>query len=126
MAHLEEFVAGLPDGIDTEVGERGARLSGGQRQRLGIARAMFTCPNLLVLDEATSSLDSETELSISQAIYDLKGFTTIVIIAHRLSTVRNADKVVYIDKGKAVAIGSFDEVREAVPDFDHQAKIMGL
>jgi len=126
MAHLEEFIVGLPEGIDTQVGERGARLSGGQRQRLGIARAMFTCPNLLVLDEATSSLDSETELAISRAIHDLKGFTTVVIIAHRLSTVRNADKVVYVDKGKTVAIGSFDEVRKAVPDFDHQAKIMGL
>ena len=125
-AHLEEFITGLPEGIDTEVGERGARLSGGQRQRLGIARAMFTCPNLLVLDEATSSLDSETELAISQAIHDLKGFTTVVIIAHRLSTVRNTDKVVYIDKGKTVATGSFDEVRQAVPDFDYQAKIMGL
>jgi ABC-type multidrug transport system fused ATPase/permease subunit len=126
MAHLDEFVSGLPKGIDTEVGERGSRLSGGQRQRLGIARAMFTCPNLLVLDEATSSLDSETELSISQAIQGLKGFTTVVIIAHRLSTVRNVDRVVYLDKGKTLAIGSFAEVREAVPDFDHQARIMGL
>jgi ABC-type multidrug transport system fused ATPase/permease subunit len=126
IANLDEYVLGLPEGIDTEVGERGARLSGGQRQRLGIARAMFTCPNLLVLDEATSSLDSETEFSISRAIHDLKGFTTVVIIAHRLSTVRNADQVVYLDKGKTVAIGTFEEVRKAVPDFDQQARIMGL
>jgi len=126
IANLDEFVASLPDGIDTQVGERGARISGGQRQRLGIARAMFTCPHLLVLDEATSSLDGETEASISEAINAMRGSTTVVIIAHRLSTVRNADKVVYLSDGKVLATGSFEEVRKAVPDFDHQAKIMGL
>ena len=126
VAHLDEFVASLPDGIYTEVGERGARISGGQRQRLGIARAMFTRPHLLVLDEATSSLDGETEASISDAIHALRGSTTVVIIAHRLSTVRNADKVVYLSNGKVLATGTFEEVRKAVPDFDHQAKIMGL
>jgi len=126
VAHLDEFVASLPDGIDTQVGERGARISGGQRQRLGIARAMFTRPHLLVLDEATSSLDGETEASISEAIHALRGSTTVVIIAHRLSTVRNADQVVYLSDGKVLATGTFEEVRKAVPDFDHQAKIMGL
>jgi ABC-type multidrug transport system fused ATPase/permease subunit len=126
VAHLDEFVASLPEGIDTQVGERGARISGGQRQRLGIARAMFTRPHLLVLDEATSSLDGETEASISEAIHSLRGSTTVVIIAHRLSTVRNADKVVYLSKGKVLATGTFEEVRQAVPDFDQQAKIMGL
>ena len=126
IANLEEFVASLPDGIDTQVGERGARISGGQRQRLGIARAMFTRPHLLVLDEATSSLDGETEASISEAIDAMRGSTTVVIIAHRLSTVRNADKVVYLSDGKVLATGSFEEVRKAVSDFDHQAKIMGL
>ena len=126
VAHLDEFVASLPDGIDTQVGERGAKISGGQRQRLGIARAMFTCPHLLVLDEATSSLDGETEASISDAIHSLRGSTTVVIIAHRLSTVRNADKVVYLSNGNVLATGTFEEVRKAVPDFDQQAKIMGL
>lgn len=126
IANLDEFVASLPDGIDTQVGERGARISGGQRQRLGIARAMFTRPHLLVLDEATSSLDGETEASISDSIDAMRGATTVVIIAHRLSTVRNADKVVYLSDGKVLATGSFEEVRKAVPDFDHQAKIMGL
>ena len=126
VAHLDAFVEGLPDGIDTEVGERGARISGGQRQRLGIARAMFTRPHLLVLDEATSSLDGETEASISDAIHALRGLTTVVIIAHRLSTVRNADKVVYLSNGNVLATGTFEEVRKAVPDFDYQAKIMGL
>lgn len=126
VAHLDEFVSELPDGIDTQVGERGARISGGQRQRLGIARAMFTRPHLLVLDEATSSLDGETEASISDAIHALRGSTTVVIIAHRLSTVRNADRVVYLSNGRVLATGTFEEVRKAVPDFDHQAKIMGL
>jgi len=126
VAHLDEFVASLPDGIDTQVGERGARISGGQRQRLGIARAMFTRPHLLILDEATSSLDGETEASISDAIHALRGSTTVVIIAHRLSTVRNADKVVYLSNGNVLATGTFEEVRKVVPDFDHQAKIMGL
>ena len=126
VAHLDQFVASLPLGIDTQVGERGAKISGGQRQRIGIARAMFTRPQLLVLDEATSSLDGETEASISQAINSLRGSTTVVMIAHRLSTVRNADIVVYLSEGKVVSMGSFDEVRQSVPDFDRQALLMGL
>jgi ABC-type multidrug transport system fused ATPase/permease subunit len=87
---------------------------------------MFTRPYLLVLDEATSALDGETEADISEAIRALKGTTTVVMIAHRLSTVRNADIIVYMDKGMILANGSFDEVRTAVPDFDRQAKLMGL
>jgi len=126
IAHLHKFVAGLPQGMDTQVGERGAKISGGQRQRLGIARAMFTRPGLLVLDEATSSLDAETEESISKAIRSLHGSTTVVMIAHRLSTVRNADLVVYMNDGKIVAKGIFEEVRKIVPEFDKQARLMGL
>jgi ABC-type multidrug transport system fused ATPase/permease subunit len=126
VAHLDRFVLDLREGMNTQVGERGATISGGQRQRLGIARAMFTRPHLLVLDEATSSLDGETEASISDAIHSLRGSTTVVIIAHRLSTVRNVDKVVYLSQGKVIATGTFEEVRQAVPDFDRQAKIMGL
>jgi ABC-type multidrug transport system fused ATPase/permease subunit len=126
VAQLEDFIASLPEGADTQVGERGTKISGGQRQRLGIARAMFTHPSLLVLDEATSSLDGETEVGISEAIRALKGSTTVVMIAHRLSTVRDADVVVYLDKGRILATGTFEEVRTAVPDFDRQAKLMGL
>lgn len=126
IAHLEEFAASLPNGIDTKVGERGSSMSGGQRQRLGIARAMFTQPRLLILDEATSALDGETEANVSTSISDLKGSTTVVMIAHRLSTVRSADLVVYMSSGKVIATGSFDEVRNIVPDFDRQAKLMGL
>jgi ABC-type bacteriocin/lantibiotic exporter with double-glycine peptidase domain len=126
LAHLDEFVLGLPGGIDAKVGEKGAQLSGGQRQRLGIARALFTNSTLLVLDEATSALDAETEASVSDAIGALKGETTVVMIAHRLSTVRKADIVYYLADGKLVASGTFEEVRANVPNFDEQAKLMGL
>lgn len=126
LAQLSELIATYPTGIDTQVGERGAKISGGQRQRLGIARAMFTKPRLLVLDEATSALDGETEANISDAISALKGTVTVVMIAHRLSTVRHADLVVYLDSGRIVAQGSFEEVRNMVPDFDRQAELMGL
>lgn len=126
IASLAEFVATLPEGLDTNLGERGAKISGGQRQRIGIARALFTKPKLLVLDEATSALDGGTEESISADIQKLKGSTTVVLIAHRLSTVRDADLVLYMDKGEIVARGTFEEVRNAVPDFDRQAKLMGL
>ena len=126
VAHLDHFVSELPSGIDTPVGERGTQISGGQRQRLGIARAMFTRPHLLVLDEATSSLDGETEAEISAAIHALRGSTTVVMIAHRLSTARNADIVVYLADGRVIATGSFTEVRNAVPDFDRQVKLMGI
>ena len=87
---------------------------------------MFTNPKLLVLDEATSSLDAETEASVSAAIQTLRGGTTILMIAHRLATVRSADLVIYISDGQILAQGSFGEVREAVPDFDKQAKLLGL
>jgi ABC-type multidrug transport system fused ATPase/permease subunit len=125
-AQMEDYVKSLPLRLETQVGERGTRMSGGQRQRLGIARALFTRPKLLVLDEATSALDGETESAISQAIQDLRGNVTVIMIAHRLSTVRNADSVIYMDKGKVVSVGTFEEVRTSVPDFDRQAKLMGL
>ncbi len=126
LAHLDHFVSSLPKGIDSPVGENGAQLSGGQRQRLGIARAVFTKPLLLVLDEATSALDAETEAAVAEAISALKGETTIVMIAHRLSSVQNADLVFYLNDGKLLASGTFDEVRVLVPSFDDQAKLMGL
>ena len=126
IAQLTEFVESLPFGLDTPVGERGTKISGGQRQRLGIARAMFTKPKLLVLDEATSSLDGQTEADISHSIQKLQGSVTVVLIAHRLSTVRNVNQVIYMAGGEIVARGNFEEVRAAVPDFDRQAQLMGL
>jgi ABC-type multidrug transport system fused ATPase/permease subunit len=126
IANLDGFVGDLPSGLETQVGEHGTRLSGGQRQRLGIARAMFTNPKLLVLDEATSALDSESEASVSESIHALRGSTTVVLIAHRLSTVRNSDLVIYLSEGRVEAKGTFEEVRIAVPDFDLQARLLGL
>jgi ABC-type multidrug transport system fused ATPase/permease subunit len=125
-AHLSDFIEDSGQGLDLQIGERGLRLSGGQRQRLGIARALFTRPKLLVLDEATSALDAETEHTIAQMIRELDGEVTTVIIAHRLSTVREADVLVYLDKGRKLAAGTFDEVSAAVPAFHRQASMMGI
>ena len=126
ISQLQTYLDNLPEKENSKVGDRGAGMSGGQRQRLGIARALFTKPKLLVLDEATSALDGETEVNVSAAIRTLKGEVTVVLIAHRLSTVRDADQVVYLEDGKILATGTFDEVRAAVPNFDRQASLMGL
>jgi ABC-type multidrug transport system fused ATPase/permease subunit len=126
IAQLKDFVSELELGLDTPTGDRGTKMSGGQRQRIGIARAMFTKPSLLVLDEATSSLDGATEANLSDAIQNMRGEVTILMIALRLSTVINSDLVIYLADGNLVASGTFDEVRSAVPDFDHQATLMGL
>jgi len=109
-AQLSEFVAALPDGIETFVGERGVRLSGGQRQRIGIARALYHDPAILVLDEATSSLDIAAEQGVMQAVKKLQGSKTILIVAHRLSTVENCDRLYRLEGGKVVAEGTPDEL----------------
>jgi ABC-type multidrug transport system fused ATPase/permease subunit len=115
-----------PQGLDTLIGERGIKLSGGQRQRLGIARALYHNPKLLVLDEATSALDAETEKAISETIANLTHKLTLVIVAHRIATVQTVDQVAYLENGQIQALGTFNEVREAVPDFERQAMLMGL
>lgn len=117
MAQLEELVRDLPKGLDTIVGERGVRLSGGQRQRIGLARALYRQPRVLVLDEATSALDNVTEHEIAKTLSTLWGSLTIVIVAHRLSTVRHADALVFLKDGRVEAEGTFDEVRAKSPDF---------
>jgi ABC-type multidrug transport system fused ATPase/permease subunit len=109
-AQLEEFIAGLPKGLDTEVGERGVRLSGGQRQRIGIARALYVNPEILILDEATSALDGETEANVMEAITFLRGRRTMVVVAHRMSTVRGCDRIVMIGDGRVLATGTYEEL----------------
>ena len=125
-AHLATFLRDRREGLDTMVGERGVRLSGGQRQRLGIARALYSRPRLLVLDEATSALDAETERAITATLRELEGDVSTITIAHRLATIRFADEVIFLRRGVIEARGTFDEVRAAVPDFDRQAQLLGL
>ena len=109
-AQLEEFVATLPEGVGTVIGERGVRLSGGQRQRIGIARALYHDPKVLVLDEATSALDTDTEKGVMDAVNALHGDKTLIIVAHRLSTVADCDRIYRLDRGRVVKEGTFAEV----------------
>lgn len=117
IAELQDVIDSLDKGINTEIGENGSRLSGGQRQRLGIARAIYRNPSVLVLDEATSALDNETEHKITQTINRLAREITVIIVAHRLSTVRSVDQLLFMSGGSIVARGSFEEVRKANPEF---------
>lgn len=126
QAELSDFVATLPEGTKTIVGERGTRLSGGQRQRLGLARALYRSPQVLVLDEATSALDNETEHQIARTLTRLGGTMTVIIVAHRLSTVRRADRIFYLEGGRVRAEGTFDEVREASAAFARLAELGSL
>jgi ABC-type multidrug transport system fused ATPase/permease subunit len=111
VADLHDFVVGeLPDGYSTSVGERGVKLSGGQRQRVGIARALYRDPQLLILDEATSALDNVTERAVMDAVHNLGGQKTIILVAHRLSTVRECDCIHLVDRGRVVASGSYERL----------------
>ncbi|WP_336648648.1 ABC transporter ATP-binding protein [Microbacterium sp. MMO-10] len=123
LAELYDFVTELPDGVQTVVGERGVRLSGGQRQRIGLARALYRRPKVLVLDEATSALDNETEHQIANTLQRLSGKLTLIIVAHRLSTVRRADHLVFLEDGRIAAQGTFDQVRKSN---EHFARLVEL
>ncbi|HQC51577.1 MAG TPA: ABC transporter ATP-binding protein [Lentisphaeria bacterium] len=116
-AQLDDFVTALPEGGRTILGERGARLSGGQRQRIGIARALYRNPAVLVLDEATSALDTTTESALTAAVEQLRGAHTVILIAHRLSTVRRCDQIFFLDGGRLVAQGTYDELLASTPAF---------
>ena len=126
QAQLEDFVDGLTEGLDTILGEHGARLSGGQQQRIGIARALYHNPEVLVLDEATSSLDTETEQEITAAIDNLRGIKTLVIIAHRLSTVRQCDRLIYLENGKLADSGTFEELASGNDAFRNLVELSRL
>lgn len=126
MAQLLDVIEEREGGIDAPIGERGLALSGGQRQRLGIARALYAQPLVLVLDEATSALDTRTEAAVAAAIAELRGSTTVVSVAHRLSTVKNADTIFFMSGGRLVGAGPFDELAATVPEFAQQVKLAGL
>jgi len=126
MADLSEFVKGLEGQLSYRINDAGKNLSGGQRQRLGIARALLTKPKIVIFDEATSALDAETENRVSESILKLTGECTVIFIAHRLSVVRSADMIYYIDKGRIVNQGTFEELRKLNADFNNQANFMGI
>jgi ABC-type multidrug transport system fused ATPase/permease subunit len=126
MSQLDGLLAELPEGLETVVGERGVRLSGGQRQRIGLARALYRRPSVLVLDEATSALDNLTEHEIAATLGRLQGSMTILIVAHRLSTVRHADTLVFLKDGRIEAEGGFEQVRAQSADFARLVELGAL
>lgn len=126
LAQLEDVVRDLPDGLDTMVGEAGVRLSGGQRQRLGVARALYHRPSILMFDEATSALDNETESRLIDVFENLRGHVTTLTIAHRLSTIRRCDRILYLENGRLSAEGTFAELNATVPEFAHLVELSDL
>ena len=123
MAHLDQFLKTLPKGLDTRVGERGVQLSGGQRQRVGIARALYHDPEVLVFDEATSALDGITESVIMGAIHDFSGSKTIVVVAHRLATVKRCDCIYLMDEGSIIDSGTYEELVKRNKKFKKMAEL---
>jgi ABC-type multidrug transport system fused ATPase/permease subunit len=121
-AQLDEFVHSLPEALETVVGERGIRLSGGQRQRIGIARALYHDPEVIVLDEATSALDGSTESEVMDAIDALKGSKTVIIVAHRLSTVENCDRIFRLEDGRLMETGTPAEILRKLDDTSHKSQ----
>ena len=126
IVNLTDVFDGHPEGIWMNVGERGVKLSGGQRQRVGLARALYSNPELIILDEATSSLDSTNEKFVMDAILKIRGNCTLIVVAHRLSTVQNLDRLVYVEAGRIQKIGTFTDLISSIPNFAQQASLSGL
>jgi len=123
FAQLDQVVASLPDGLDQVIGEGGIQLSGGQRQRIGVARALYHRPRVLVFDEATSALDHETEFKLTEVLDALRGRWTTLTVAHRLSTVRRCDRLCYVEDGRIVAEGTFEQLDAQIPNFARMVEL---
>jgi len=123
VAQLDDVVRALPLGVDDVIGEAGIQLSGGQRQRLGIARAVYHDPKVLMFDEATSALDNETEFKLTEVLENFRGRLTTITIAHRLSTVRRGDRLFYLEGGHLIAQGSFAELNDSIPGFTRMVEL---
>jgi ABC-type multidrug transport system fused ATPase/permease subunit len=123
---LGEFLENLERGLESELSEMGSSLSGGQIQRIGIARALFTDPGILVFDESTSSLDSSSENAIMKYLLSFKGDKTIIVIAHRLSTIQSADRIIYLSEGRVMAEGDFDSLQKFLPQFKEQVSLLNV
>ena len=123
LAQLDSFVKELPNGLDTLIGENGVRFSGGQRQRIGIARALYHDPQVLIMDEATAALDSETERAFIKSIENLSGERTIILIAHRITTVINCDIIFFLRQGRMIASGTYDFLLSKNTEFRQMAQV---
>jgi ATP-binding cassette, subfamily B, bacterial PglK len=123
LAQLEAFVSSLPDGLETVVGERGVRVSGGQRQRIAIARALYRQPSILVFDEGTAALDNKTERELIEALGHLRGTHTVIMVAHRLSTVRSADRIIFVEDGRISGVGTYDQLASTNAGFQRLAAL---
>jgi ABC-type multidrug transport system fused ATPase/permease subunit len=124
MANLHQYITTLDEGYNSKVGERGIRLSGGQIQRIGIARALYNNPEVLILDEATSALDGVTENAVMDAIHNLSNKKTIIMIAHRLSTIKECDVIYFLDKGKIVDSGSYNKLIKSNQKFKEMSNML--
>jgi ATP-binding cassette subfamily C protein len=125
-AHLTPLINSLPDGLNTDIGKRKDELSGGQLQRIGLARALYSQPKLLVMDEATSALDAESENEINRALDKMRGKVTVILIAHRLNTIQKSDKVFLLEEGKISASGVFAELLRTNKTVEKMAKLMAI
>jgi ATP-binding cassette subfamily C protein len=125
-SHLSEFIDSLPQGLDTDLGKRRDALSGGQIQRIGLARALYSQPRLIIMDEATSSLDAESENEISLVLNEMRGKVTVILIAHRLNSIQNADTVYYLEEGVIKASGSFSELVQSNDTVRNLADLMAI
>jgi ATP-binding cassette subfamily C protein len=126
LSNLHEFIERLPEGLDTLLSDYGSNISGGEKQRIGIARSLITAPKILVLDEATSALDAQTEFTVQENIQLEQLNLTTITVAHRISTIKHCNLIIYLENGKIVSKGTFSQVKLEVPNFEEQSRLMGL